>query len=157
MQVRKPDGSNAMPNGDAAGNLVTTPASTSQFPVQPVAGAEFAVKTAAGGVVSPVVAIGQSLSPAIDLGNGRLGRIGCPAAMDGATKLTFQTSHDGATFRDLYDQFGTEYSVTVAVNRSVVPDLTMFAAARYLKVRMGTGAVAVVATVARTFDLSTLA
>lgn len=116
------------------------------------------VVSGAGTTVQASIAIGQTLSGFIDLGNSRLGRIGCPASVDGNTILSFETSHDGVSSRPLFDQYGTEYTVTIAANRSVVPDLTMFAAARYIKVRFGKSTAAgTVATAARTFDLSTLA
>lgn len=116
------------------------------------------VKSGAGTVVQGTIVNGQTLSGSIDLGNARLGRIGCPASVDGNTKLSFQTSHDGVSFRNLFDAFGSEYTVVIAADRSVVPDLTMFAGARYLKVRFGTSAVpGTGATANRTFDISTLA
>lgn len=116
-----------------------------------------AVASGPGSSVQVVIANGQSLSPTIDLGNARLGRIGLPGNIDGAAKLSFQTSHDGATWRNLFDAFGSEYTVAVAVDRSVVPDLTMFAAARYLKIRLDTSAAPKLATANRTIDISTLA
>lgn len=158
MQVRKPDGSNAMPNGDAAGNLVTTASSTSQFPVQPVAGAEFAVKTASGTNLLVTVPAAAAISPAIDLTTYRLARIGCPADVGLATVMSFQVATSlGGTYRDLYDQYGSEYTVKVANNRAVVPDLTMFAGARFLKIRFGTSAAPTVYANGRDVDLSLLA
>lgn len=93
----------------------------------------------------------------VDLGTYRLGRIGFPADIGTATAMTFATSHDGQTYRDLYDAFGVEYSVKALAGKAVVPDLTMFAAARFVKIRFGTGATANVYANARTVTLSCLA
>lgn len=121
-------------------------------------GGTAAVASGAGSTVTATISNGQTLSAAVDLGNQRLGRIGCPASVDGNTTLSFMTSHDGVTYRALFDAYGTEYTVTIAANRSVVPDLTMFASARYLKVRFGKSTAAgTAATADRAFDLSTLA
>lgn len=113
------------------------------------------IKTGASQNFQVQIANGQSLSAVLDLGNYRLGRIGLPASFEG-TKLSFQTSHDGVTFRDLYDAFG-EYTTVAGASRSVVPDLTMFASARYLKIRSGTSASPSVVGAARTLDITTLA
>lgn len=116
------------------------------------------VKSGPGTTVSVVIANGATLSPSVDLGNGRLGRIGCPSNIDGNTKLSFMTSHDNVTFRVLRDEYGVEYTVVPVVDSGVVPNLGMFAAARYLKVRFGTSTAAgTAATASRTFDLTLLA
>lgn len=116
------------------------------------------VKSGAASSVQAAIATGQTLSGFIDLGNQRLGRIGCPANVDANTKLSFETSHDGVTSRPLFDEFGTEYSIVIGASRSVVPDLTKFAAARWIKIRYGLSTAAgTVAAATRTFDLSLLA
>jgi hypothetical protein len=83
------------------------------------------------------IAKGQHLSQAIDVSGLDLTGIEMPSRITGAA-LTFQASDamDG-TFNDLYDETGTEVSVTVAANRAVtnVLKLKNFNA---LKVRTGT-------------------
>ena len=86
---------------------------------------------------------GASLTAAIDLSAGRLARIALPAAWTTAN-LTFQTSPDNSTFYDLYDAFGSEYTVTVGgASRSIVISLADFISVRYLKIRSGTTSVPV--------------
>lgn len=115
------------------------------------------VRSGPGTVVQATVTAGTSLSAAIDLDNARLGRIGCPAAVDG-TKLTFQTSTAiNGTFRDLYKDDGNEYTVTIAANRACGVDLSMFATVRFLKVRQGVAAAANNAAADRVYDLSLMA
>lgn len=81
---------------------------------------------------------GASLSSAIDLSAGRLSRIAIPASWTTAN-LTFQTSADNSTFNDLYDSYGTEYTVTVGgASRAIVIPLADFIGVRYLKIRSGT-------------------
>jgi hypothetical protein len=113
------------------------------------------VASGKGASFEATIANGASLSSAVDLQAYRLGRIVLPAAIDG-TAMTFQTSLDGVTWKNLYNEFGSEYSVVIGADRSVVPDLTMFAAAAWLKVRTGTAAAPTAQTAARTIQLATL-
>jgi hypothetical protein len=108
-----------------------------------------------GKYFDPTIANGASLSSAIDLQAWRLGRISLPAAIDGTT-MTFQVSTDGATWKNLYNEFGTEYSIVIGNDRTVVPDLTMFAAAAWVKLRTGTAAAPTVQTAARTIRVAAL-
>jgi hypothetical protein len=98
-------------------------------------GAQIATATA-------TIANGASLSGAVDLGTARLAKINMPAAWTAAV-LTFQTSSDGVTYRDLYDSSGTEISYTVAASRSVIVSLADWIGTRFVKVRSGTAAAAV--------------
>lgn len=82
------------------------------------------------------------LSPVIDLEDYQLFAFEMPAAWT-AANLTFQGSSDGVTFKDLYDGYGSEISLTVAANRIVVPDLSVLATVRYIKIRSGTSAAVV--------------
>lgn len=55
--------------------------------------------------------------------------------------LTFQASHEGTTFTNLYDSGGTEVTITAAASRYIVlsPEhLVAFAGVQKLKVRSGT-------------------
>lgn len=82
------------------------------------------------------IANGQSLSDAIDLGERRAVRIVMPAGWTAAA-LTFQSSYDGTTFNDLYDESGNEVSYTVAAGRSVRLPVGDWLGVRYLKIRSG--------------------
>jgi hypothetical protein len=98
------------------------------------------------------IASGASLSGAVDTGTARLAQINMPAAWS-AANLTFQTSDDGVTYRNLYDSSGTEYVVTAAAGRSIILSLADFIAARFLKVRSGTAGVSVNQAAARDLGL----
>lgn len=62
---------------------------------------------------------GASLSGAIDLGPNRAFAIVMPASWTTAN-LTFQGSADGITYNNLYDDTGTEVSVTAAASQYIV-------------------------------------
>jgi YD repeat-containing protein len=85
------------------------------------------------------IANGASLSGAVFLGAGVPLAVQMPAAFTG-TQLTFQTSHDGTTYQNMYDDSGNEVAVTVAASRNVALPASMMAAWRYLKLRSGTAA-----------------
>ena len=55
-----------------------------------------------------------------------------------STYLTFQTSEDDATYRDLYDDAGNEYTVTAAASRAIVVNPVDFYSCKFVKVRSGT-------------------
>ena len=84
-----------------------------------------------------VIANGASLSPAIDLSGTVIVGFVMPASWTAAV-LTFQVSDDNVTFNDLYNESGTEISLTVAAARFVRLNPAEWAAIRYLKVRSGT-------------------
>lgn len=67
--------------------------------------------------------------------------------------LTFQVSEDGTTFYDLYNDAGTEYTVTAAANRVLRLTLADWLAVRYMKIRSGTTGSAVNQAAARTLKL----
>ena len=98
------------------------------------------------------IALNGSLSAAVDLNGGTPLRLEMPAAWTAAV-VTFQFSHDGVTYRNLYDAAGTEYSVTVDASRAVVLSPADFAGVRYIKVRSGTAASAVVQLAARSIGI----
>ena len=107
--------------------------------------------------VAATIANGESLSIGLDLGAGRvLCAIDMPADWDTAG-LTFQASAvlDGV-YDDLYDQYGTEKTVTAAADRYIsLDDPAFWLGVRYLKVRSGTAASAVNQNAARTIYLVT--
>jgi hypothetical protein len=102
----------------------------------------------------PTGALG--LSAAIDLaGKTLLGYI-MPATWV-AAGLTFQTSPDGVSYNDIYDNTGTEISHVVAASRFVRVNPADWVGVRFLKVRSGTGAAPVNQTASRDIILVTKA
>jgi hypothetical protein len=92
--------------------------------------------------VGVTIASGQSLSAAVCVGAGVPIVLTMPDAWT-AADITFQTSHDGVTYRNLYDGVN-EVKITSPVAGTNVPlDAISFAAARFVKVRSGTSAAAV--------------
>lgn len=101
------------------------------------------------------IALNGSLSAAINLGGYRVAAIVMPAAWDTAA-ITFQGSHDGSTFQDVYNDAGTELSLTTAASRNVALRADAAAALRpfgIIKVRSGTAGSPVTQTAARTLTL----
>jgi hypothetical protein len=96
----------------------------------------------------------NSITSEIDLGKGgKLQGIYMPAAWT-AANLTLQASDSsGGTFRDVYDDAGTEEVITAAASRyiSLYPDV--FAGVRYIKIRSGTTSTPVNQGAARTLIL----
>lgn len=97
-----------------------------------------------------------ALSAAIDLSAARLVMIEMPATWV-AANLTFAASSTLAgTYTPLYDQYGTEYTVTASTSRSIVVALADFVGVRYLKIRSGPVASPVNQTADRTLTLTLL-
>lgn len=104
-------------------------------------------------IVPVTISNGTSLSAGIDLSNyGFVTGIVMPAAWD-AANLTFQSSHDNSTWNNVYDDVGTEYTVTAAASRRINTTLTNFIGIRFLKVRSGTSGTAVNQTADRVLQL----
>jgi pectin methylesterase-like acyl-CoA thioesterase len=103
-------------------------------------------------VATATIAINQSLSNAISVGNGMLAGIQMPAGWDAAA-LSFQVSHDGITYADLYVAAGTEVSITTAASRYIALDQSTWNGVQFLKVRSGLTAAAVNQTAARSILL----
>ena len=99
------------------------------------------------------IASGASLSDAVDVGPHTGIAIHMPASWTTAT-LTFQVSDDGATYRDLYDIYGTEYQSQAAASRTILLPPSDFAGFQYLKIRSGTSAAAVNQGAARSLIVS---
>lgn len=102
-------------------------------------------------VVSPVIANAASLSGSIDARGKRLARVLVPTVWT-AANLTFQTSADGVTFNDLYDDSGLEVVVTAVAGKvaSISINAISLSDLMYLKIRSGTSAVPVTQTADRT-------
>lgn len=112
-------------------------------------------------VTSPQVSYKEVLIPAgasgisgdVDLGPYRLGGIAIPATWVSATAITFQVSADGVTWYNLYDEVGSEVSVTVTASRVVRLTLADWLGVRYVRVRSGTSGTPVNQTNAPTIVL----
>jgi hypothetical protein len=115
--------------------------SANSLSVAPASDSEFSVKSVSGGSIGATVSAAASLSGSVNLGVKRAGSVLVPADVGGATSLTFQASFDGVTFGNVYDQFGSEYRVTIpAVSTVIVLDPFVFATFPYVKIRFGTSA-----------------
>jgi hypothetical protein len=85
----------------------------------------------------------ESLSSAIELHPAHYAfAIGMPATWT-AANLTFQVSHDGTTWKNLYDDEGNEVTVTAAASRMIRLYPEEWAAFKHLKIRSGTSGSAV--------------
>jgi len=96
-----------------------------------------------------VIAISTSLSAAVYIRGGLLAVIEMPAAWD-AANLTFQASGDGTNYFNLYDEFGTEVTVTASTSRRIRLEPSQWAGIQYLKIRSGTAGTPVTQTAERT-------
>ena len=111
-------------------------------------------------VRSAAIAANTYLTAAIDLEGEILTAVQVPAAWT-AAGLTFQSSHDGETFGDVYDDDGTEISLTsaaIVTSRFVVlkeSTRDLFRGIRHIKIRSGTGASPVTQSALRTLQLTT--
>lgn len=104
-------------------------------------------------IADAAIANGESLSAGINLQGGRLVGILMPGTWT-AADLTFQSSLDGSTFADLYDDEGNEVTVVADASQFIVPLApAKFLGARYLKVRSGTSGTPVNQGGARTIQL----
>lgn len=105
------------------------------------------------GTRSVVIANGASLSAAVDLSGVVIVRIVTPAAMTGVA-LTFAGSDVTAgTYTNVYDRFGSEYSVVSAASRRIVVPPADLLGNCWLKVRSGTAAAPTAEGGARTITL----
>lgn len=111
-----------------------------------------AVKQAPRETSTVTIAESASLSEGLDLIDRTLARIVMPAAWT-AADITFQSSADGITYNDMYDQFGSEYTVTADASQDIGLNLADFIGVRFIKVRSGTSGSAVTQDAARTITL----
>lgn len=101
------------------------------------------------------IAASASVSGEVDIGGATIVGIHMPADWD-AANLTFQAAHEtGGTYWDVYDDAGTEVSVTAAADRAIGCDAKALelSAWRYIKIRSGTTGTPVTQTAARTLVL----
>lgn len=116
------------------------------------------------GTIGVQIPANQALSGGIDLGANSLVAIEVPSTWAGGAVITFQAKGAGINdeesdpedWNDVYDDAGTEVSVTVASNRVVVIGTVTKAAigaVRYLRIRSGTAAAPVNQNPARNLRL----
>jgi hypothetical protein len=92
------------------------------------------------------IAAGASLSTDIDLGIARFAGVIVPSGWT-AANITFQASVDDITWFELYDDSGTEVTLTVGGTPPyfiIAKTPAVFAPVRFLKLRSGTAALPVV-------------
>jgi hypothetical protein len=85
---------------------------------------------------------GASLSNAVPLYGGLPAVIEMPAAWTAAV-LTFQTSGDNTNFFNVYDDAGSEVSITTDASRRIRLEPTQWAGISQIKIRSGTAGAAV--------------
>lgn len=88
-------------------------------------------------VFTASIANNASLSDAVDTGGRPILKFVLPASVEG-TVLTFQVSDNGTDYANLYDEFGTEVTVTRGSSVAVRVSPAQWAHSRYWKVRTGT-------------------
>lgn len=95
--------------------------------------------------VSAVIANGASQSGVINIRSFLVGALQMPAAWTAAVITFLASDSENGTFDPVYDDSGTEVSVTVAASRVVGLDAVAgsLAACQYLKLRSGTVGAAV--------------
>ena len=109
------------------------------------------------GLEPATIASGASLSGAIHLHNQRLFAIVMPSSWT-AANLTFQGSHDGSTYFDVYNDAGTEVTVVAAASRFIIiASPVALLGLQRLKVRSGTSGSPVNQGADRALQLSPLA
>lgn len=89
-------------------------------------------------IKSTTIEASESLSDALELEPAHYAFAIVTPATWTAADLTFQVSHDGATWRNLYDDEGNEVTVTAAASRMIRLYPEEWAAFKWLKLRSGT-------------------
>ena len=97
---------------------------------------------------------GASLSDAVRLSGSTPTEIVMPGAWT-AAGITFQISHDGTTYQDMY-RSGAEVAVTVDAAQNVRLDPGDFIGINYIKLRSGTSGTPVNQGAARTINVMLL-
>lgn len=101
------------------------------------------------------IANAASLSGAVNPGPCAAFAIQMPASWTTAN-LTFQASFDGTTFADMYDEAGTEVTISGAASRFIILEPARWLGVRYFKIRSGTSAAPVSQGAARTIRVVVL-
>lgn len=104
--------------------------------------------------LTATIASAASLSNAVCLGDGMLCGILMSASWTAAS-LTFQVSEDGTTWKDLYDEAGSEIALapTSPAGKRLAVGPDSFAGVIFLKVRSGTTGSPVAQAAERTLTL----
>ena len=98
------------------------------------------------------IASGESLSTALSVGACTPAAIVMPAVWTAAS-ITVQMSVDSVNFYDLYDEYGTEVTVTAAAARVIRLSAGDWWIVRYLRLRSGTTGTPVNQAAARTLKV----
>lgn len=106
---------------------------------------------------SAVIASGQSLSGAVSIPmNSQPARIQIPAAWTTANLTFFVSNDSSATYQELYDGQGNEYTVVVtAANTTILLDPAVFAGIQNFKIQSGTTGTPVTQGGSRTLNIIT--
>ncbi len=99
------------------------------------------------------ISSGAFLSNAVNLGGLRLFGLIMPAAWDAAAVTVLASFDGGATWNNIYDAAGNEYTIIVGASRHVILDPTAFAAIPMIKIQSGTSASPVNQTADRAIQL----
>lgn len=102
------------------------------------------------------IAAGTSISDGVNLTGRSLIRLTIGAAWT-AADLTVQTSRDGVAWYDLYDEYGTPYTIKAAADRAVFINPGPLLAVNYIRLRSGTPAAPVNQASAATITLASVA
>lgn len=89
--------------------------------------------------VTDLILNGTSLAAGVKTDWSHVLSLGMPAAWTAAV-ITMQVSQDGITYRNLFDEFGSEVTLTVAAGNEVALPVTRLAPYGWVKLRSGTAA-----------------
>ena len=95
------------------------------------------------------IAGAAAVSTGVQINNIDIVGLEMPAGWDAAS-ITLQASRDGAAWFNVYDQFGTELTLTTAASRYIAIPPSLLAGVGYIRIRSGTSATPVNQTAART-------
>jgi hypothetical protein len=84
----------------------------------------------------PTIARGESLSDGIDCSSGEIVRITVPQEFTEAN-MTFQVSTDGNFFNDLFDDEGSEITITATPDSAIYISRRWVRSVAYIKFRSG--------------------
>ena len=108
-------------------------------------------------VSSPLtIAAGTSISDGVNLTGRSLIRLTIGAAWT-AADITVQTSPDGVAWYDLYDEYGTPYTIKAAASRTIFINPGPLLAVNFIRLRSGTPAAPVNQASAATITLASVA
>lgn len=103
-------------------------------------------------MTTTIIKANASLSDPVAVGADKIVNIVLPAVMQGST-ISFQASPDlQGTYQNVYTSGGSELSIPVTQNTYIV-DIPELVGVKYIKVRTGTAAAAVVQNADRIFGI----